>query len=552
MKLLNSLFQNSKTTAITIGLFFIFMITGAITYNVAALIREGDYIFNVVNKKHSLGLYRPTDLVELSEIGAPKKYIRKIAYDSLRSLVNDAKKDGVEFKIRSTYRSYETQRSLYDHYTRKYKDADTFSAEAGHSEHQLGTAVDFGSGDSRIDLTEEFGVTKQGKWLEENAWKYGFALSYPKDKESVTGFIYEPWHYRFIGAAAAEGLGQSQLTSAEYLNLAPQYYERESLRGELIQARGSEDVYYVTNLGYKRRIPSEEIFDSYGNRWEDVIFVDPDTFNEIPKVKLIRLEDDYKIYFLGEDDTKQWIEDTETFNKLGYSWEGISLVNKVEFQFYKTGPSLNSASSEKPLRTEENDEYNGEVILFEVPFTAQAPFGNWEDPRQQNGCEEASALMAVRWANASNLELEEARDIIIDASEYEQKVYGEYRSTSSKDSVDRIFIDYFKYTNVRLVGNINTNDIKTELKNGNLVTLPVNGRKLGNPFFTPPGPTEHMLVVIGYDSKTDEFITNDPGTRHGKSFRYKAAVLEDALQDYPTGFKEPIESVNKMMIVVSR
>lgn len=191
-----------------------------------------------------------------------------------------------------------------------------------------------------------------------------------------------------------------------------------------------------------------------------------------------------------------------------------------------------------------------DIILFDVPFAPQAPFGNWSDDRQQDGCEEASTLMAMRWVQGLPLTLKEAKQEIIAISEFERTQYGGYHDTSARDTTKRIIRGYFKYNNIEVKNNITARDIIDELANGNLVIVPVNGRKMGNPYYTPPGPIEHQVVIIGYDKKTDEFIVNDPGTRRGKGFRYAASVIEDALQDYPTGYKEPITTTEKNMIVI--
>lgn len=84
------------------------------------------------------------------------------------------------------------------------------------------------------------------------------------------------------------------------------------------------------------------------------------------------------------------------------------------------------------------------------------------------------------------------------------------------------------------------------------MVVPTNGRALGNPNFTAPGPERHMLVLIGYDPETKEFITNDPGTRQGRHYRYHEEVLFSAIRDYPTGDRVPITSVSKPGIIVSR
>ena len=190
-------------------------------------------------------------------------------------------------------------------------------------------------------------------------------------------------------------------------------------------------------------------------------------------------------------------------------------------------------------------------ILYEVPFTSQAPLGDWKDPRQQSGCEEAAALMAMRWLSGQHLSPENALGEIISIADFELKIYGEFRDTSAEDTVERIFKGYFKYDFIEVKKDIGTADIKRELYRGNLVIVPVNGQKLGNPFFTPPGPIQHMVVAKGYDPRTKEFITNDPGTKHGENIRYKEEILEKALQDYPTGYHKKISKVGKAMIVVS-
>jgi len=189
--------------------------------------------------------------------------------------------------------------------------------------------------------------------------------------------------------------------------------------------------------------------------------------------------------------------------------------------------------------------------LFDVPFTPQAVFGNWADIRQSNACEEASALMAMRWVEGRPLSLIEAEREIIAMADFELEAYGHFHDTSAKDTVARIFKDYFKYEGVSVRYSIGADDIKRELDRGNLVIAPFDGRKLANPYYTPPGPPLHMLVIRGYDDATGEFITNDPGTKRGEAYRYDYRVLENAIADYPSGYKEPSSRTETAMIVVS-
>lgn len=203
-----------------------------------------------------------------------------------------------------------------------------------------------------------------------------------------------------------------------------------------------------------------------------------------------------------------------------------------------------------PGKDPKEDSFQEQSVLFDVPFTPQAPFGDWEDERQQNACEEAAALMAMRWVEGRELSRKEAEEEIIAISEYERWKYGHFHDTSAKDVVERIFQGYFQYENVEVFFGISSQDILQELLRGNIVIVPVNGQKLKNPYFTPPGPIEHMLLIRGYDAEKKEFITNDPGTRRGEGYRYPQDVLEGALQDYPTGYHLPIQKRERAMIVV--
>ncbi len=190
------------------------------------------------------------------------------------------------------------------------------------------------------------------------------------------------------------------------------------------------------------------------------------------------------------------------------------------------------------------------AILFDVPFTAQAPLGNWQNEQQQNACEEASALMAMHWVDKKPLTLPEAEKELIAISNYEFKNFGHFHDTSAEDTVERIFKGYFNYHNVELKRPVVVNDIKQELGKGNLVLVPVNGKKLNNPSYADPAPDEHMILVIGYDGTTKEFVTHDPGSRQGGGFRYAEQLLQEAMQDYPSGFHEPTKNADKAMIVV--
>ncbi len=144
---------------------------------------------------------------------------------ALNKMFADAKAEGKAKKIDlnmwvcSGFRSYTVQKNLYNSYVSRdgVKNADRYSARPGYSEHQTGLAFDINYADSR------FTGTAQAVWLAENAHKYGFILRYPEGKESVTGYMYEPWHYRYIGVENAEKIYASGLTLEEYFGITSAY-----------------------------------------------------------------------------------------------------------------------------------------------------------------------------------------------------------------------------------------------------------------------------------------------------------------------------------------
>lgn len=146
--------------------------------------------------------------------------LRTEAFDALRAMDGEAATQGVRLVVVSAYRSYQEQAALYRFYSDQMgeEQAQRISARPGHSEHQMGTAIDFTSPETQYTLEADFGATTEGRWLREHAHRFGFALSYPEGKEGVTGYAYEPWHYRFIGVAAAAAQRASGLTLKEYLD----------------------------------------------------------------------------------------------------------------------------------------------------------------------------------------------------------------------------------------------------------------------------------------------------------------------------------------------
>lgn len=191
-------------------------------------------------------------------------------------------------------------------------------------------------------------------------------------------------------------------------------------------------------------------------------------------------------------------------------------------------------------------------VHYDVPFTPQAPFGEWNDTRQQEGCEEASVIMAIKWAMGEPLTLMEARTKIIAMADWQQQQFGFYHDTSVQDTADWLFREYYGYSNIEVRHSIDTLDIIEALNSGTIVVTAINGRTVGNPYFAAP-PLRHMIVVTGYDALTDEFIVHDPGTKNGANFRYSHAAMTISLRDYPSGRYAPIpQDAGTAMIIVHK
>lgn len=140
---------------------------------------------------------------------------------AFEEMKKDAAKEGIYINAFSTFRSYWTQNRLYWNYVASYgqEPTDTFSARAGFSEHQTGLGFDIGGADRSLWAEHGFKDTVEAKWLKENCYKYGFILRYPEGKEWKTGFVYESWHFRYIGKEHSKSFNNNDLTLEEYLGV---------------------------------------------------------------------------------------------------------------------------------------------------------------------------------------------------------------------------------------------------------------------------------------------------------------------------------------------
>lgn len=178
----------------------------------------------LVDRSHTLPPdYAPDDLVRLSKyrvptLGSAEMLLRRESAGHLRRMVKAAAADGEELVVASAYRSYADQQTSYARLTSIYgTDAGEMSARPGHSQHQLGTAVDFTNADASYEIWDYFGDTSAYWWLRDHAREYGFVLAYPRSKEADTGYQWEPWHFRYVGARNVERLEESGLSLQEFL-----------------------------------------------------------------------------------------------------------------------------------------------------------------------------------------------------------------------------------------------------------------------------------------------------------------------------------------------
>ena len=175
-------------------------------------------ILMLTNKFYSLdSSYNSDNMIIVSKMYSygDNQILTKEAYEAFIKMFKSAKNENLTLIINSSFRSYEDQEEIYNYYKNlKGEDyANSIAAKAGFSEHQTGLAIDIQTYGSTSKTFEEF---DEFKWLQDNAYKYGFILRYPKDKEYITGYDYESWHYRYVGLDAAKYIHDNDITFDEY------------------------------------------------------------------------------------------------------------------------------------------------------------------------------------------------------------------------------------------------------------------------------------------------------------------------------------------------
>ena len=173
-----------------------------------------DKLTVLVNKYYYLDKdYVPENLVELFDTNRGAKMV-DIAAEHYKELILAAKEDNITLESTTAYRSYDFQNTLYTNYVKEdgKEEADTYSARPGFSEHQTGLAVDLNNPNVQNKRLSD----EDHKWIENNAHKYGFIMRYPKAKEYITGYMFESWHYRYVGVDIATYIYENNITYEEY------------------------------------------------------------------------------------------------------------------------------------------------------------------------------------------------------------------------------------------------------------------------------------------------------------------------------------------------
>jgi D-alanyl-D-alanine carboxypeptidase len=199
----------------------------AVSFNVGLYsIEQADSLWVVVNKQRIYTPidYAPVDLVVPEVPFNNPPLLREEAAQALESMLHAAREADADFVIQSSYRSFVVQQRIKQRSIERWgpEVSDGRSARAGHSEHQSGLAVDLTTKTGLCTLDPCFGQTSVGEWLAENSWRYGFILRYLPGKTDITGYIYEPWHFRYVGLELAEQVYQRGYpTLEEFFGLPP-------------------------------------------------------------------------------------------------------------------------------------------------------------------------------------------------------------------------------------------------------------------------------------------------------------------------------------------
>ncbi len=185
--------------------------------------KDDEYLI-LVNKTHPLPQdYWPEDMVQVeyrvTGFGKETGWMRPVASEALSKLIEAADAEGYKIAVRTAFRSYDYQKNLFNSYAAREGEAkaNRYSARPGESEHQSGLCCDVSSPSVSWQLSYQYGETAEGKWLYDHAHEFGYIVRYLQEKEDITGYVYEPWHIRYVGVEHATAMWEQNLTLEEYL-----------------------------------------------------------------------------------------------------------------------------------------------------------------------------------------------------------------------------------------------------------------------------------------------------------------------------------------------
>ena len=309
----------------------------------------------------------------------------------------------------------------------------------------------------------------------------------------------------------------------------------------LLSVEENGEAWYLNPINNKRYFLGRP-FDAFNVMQELSLGISNDDFDDIENnvplrfsgMILLKTEDLGRAYYVNPDNLK--------LHYLNRPMDAFRIMRNLGL-----GISKNDLSYIPVFAKNEIIQGN---INYDVPFTAQSPATEWHRPVFQDGCEEASALMAISWARNEILEPQAVRQSILDISDWEDAKFGEFRDNSTDDAVI-VIKEYFEHENVEIAIVNTVNELIKLLEQG-VVIAAMNGQKLGNIYFTAPGPENHMLLIKGYNFNDKSFTTNDPGTRRGEGYTYDENVLFEAIRDYPTGYHLPNDIILKKVILIKK
>lgn len=262
------------------------------------------------------------------------------------------------------------------------------------------------------------------------------------------------------------------------------------------------------------------------------------------------------LFFVQYSDTTESIVWSESINQIqdnkSNSVENI-VANSTENSVWSSDVIFTGAEQRNPV--ENIISVSTGMIVHDVPFTSQAPFGAWWNIIFQEGCEEAATIMAIAWATGkTEISPEDANAQILAIADYEQEEFWTHMHASIYD-ISTTMTEYLWFSDHTIVENISKAELIQYLRDWHIVMVPTSGRALKNSYYTPPGPRNHIILIIGYDPDKSEFITNDSGTKNGALYRYNEDLLFSAIGYYATSATDagsPIDTTRKSGIVISK